>query len=60
MYGRVMRSRMLISAHRTTGQRAISSITPRHDRRTPAGWNHRRVKHHINAPVSGTGRKYNR
>ena len=55
-----MRRTTLTSAHSTTGQRAISRITPRQDSFRPPGWNQRRVQHHITLEVSGTGRKYRR
>src|SRR5919197_4537586 len=58
MYGRLIPSSTVISAQRTTGQRATSSSTPRHERRTPWGWNQGRDQHHIMLETSGTGRKW--
>src|ERR1700759_433131 len=58
MYGRLIRSTTLISAHSTTGHRAVCSTMPRHESRTPPGWNHRRDSHHISVDASTTGVKY--
>src|SRR5262245_21341885 len=60
MYGLLIPRTTLISAQSTTGQRAISRITPRQESRRFAGWNQRRAQHHIRGDISGTGRKYTR
>src|SRR5580704_1879030 len=58
MYERLIRSTTLMSAHSTTGQRAVCSTIPRQDSLTPPGWNHRRDSHHISVDASITGTKY--
>ena len=58
MYERLIRKTTLISAHRTTGHRAVCNTIPRHDSLTPPGWNHLRVSHHISVEARTTGTKY--
>src|SRR3954463_9617112 len=43
----------LATAHRTIGQRATSSTTPRQLNPIPAGWNQRRVHHLPHSEVAG-------
>src|SRR5882724_9793367 len=58
MYQRLIRKITLTNAHRTTGQRAVCRITPRHESLRPWGWNHFRLAIHIKLEAKMIGRKY--